>query len=77
MAQRVEHHKRPSILVNGRVLCLCNSQKDPPSVPYLTPLKGESTMTKQNFEWVESLDEAQSIAKENGKLILLDFFNPG
>jgi len=34
-------------------------------------------MTKQNFEWVESLDEAQSIARENGKLILLDFFNPG
>jgi len=34
-------------------------------------------MPKKNIQWVESLDEAQSVAKENGKLILLDFFNPG
>lgn len=34
-------------------------------------------MAKQNFEWVESLDEAQNMARESGKLILLDFFNPG
>jgi hypothetical protein len=34
-------------------------------------------MTKKNIQWVESLDEAQSMAREDGKLILLDFFNPG
>lgn len=34
-------------------------------------------MAKKNFQWVESLDEAQSMAGEDGKLILLDFFNPG
>lgn len=34
-------------------------------------------MAKKNIQWLKSLDEAQSIAKKNGKLILLDFFNPG
>ncbi len=39
--------------------------------------KGESTMAKKNIQWLESLDEAQNLARKNGKLILLDFFNPG
>lgn len=34
-------------------------------------------MTKKNIQWLESIDEAQNIAGKNGKLILLDFFNPG
>ena len=28
-------------------------------------------------QWIDSLDEALVKAKETGKLVLLDFFNPG
>ena len=34
-------------------------------------------MVMKNIQWLESLDEAQDISKKTGKLILLDFFNPG
>jgi len=34
-------------------------------------------VAEKNIQWLESLDEAQHIAEKNGKLILLDFFNPG
>jgi len=30
-----------------------------------------------SIEWLDSLDDALAIAKETGKLVLLDFFNPG
>ncbi len=33
-------------------------------------------MTKKNIQWLESLDEAKTMAGKTGKLILLDFFNP-
>jgi hypothetical protein len=28
-------------------------------------------------QWLDSLDDALAAAKETGKLVLLDFFNPG
>jgi len=34
-------------------------------------------VAKKNIQWLESLEEAQNLAEKNGKLILLDFFNPG
>lgn len=34
-------------------------------------------MAKKNIQWLESLDEAKSVAAKEGKLIFLDFFNPG
>jgi hypothetical protein len=37
-----------------------------------------SVQTKPaHVEWIDSLDDALAMAKETGKLVLLDFFNPG
>jgi hypothetical protein len=36
-----------------------------------------STETRPHIEWLQSYDEAVEKAKSTGKLVLLDFFNPG
>ena len=35
------------------------------------------TIMAETIEWLASMDEALNTAKSEGKLILLDFFNPG
>jgi hypothetical protein len=30
-----------------------------------------------SVQWMDSLEDALATAKETGKLVLLDFFNPG
>lgn len=39
--------------------------------------KAMSVEIKQRFEWLQSLDEGLQLARETGKNILFDFFNPG
>ena len=36
-----------------------------------------SVQAKRAVEWLSSLDDALSQAKQTGKVVLLDFFNPG
>lgn len=34
-------------------------------------------MKPELVNWLDSLDDALAMAKQSGKLVLLDFFNPG
>jgi hypothetical protein len=35
------------------------------------------TMAGENVQWRHSLEEARAEAKRDGKLVLIDLFNPG